>query len=81
MENLSRKLINSENIVMTKNDELSLMFVESLSSLNSWKNNEIENKLFKEINWNLEKRENENDEESLISHYIFPQNIRHLSFR
>ena len=74
MENLSRKLINSENIVMTKNDELSLMFVESLSSLNSWKNNEIEDKLFKEINWNLEKRENETDEESLISHYIFPQN-------
>ena len=74
-ENLSQKLINSENNdAINKNDEMSIMFIESLSSLNSWKNNEIENKLFKEINWNLEKRENENDEESLISHYIFPQN-------
>lgn len=74
IEHLSQKLINSENIVLNKNDELSMMFVESLSSLNSWKNNEIEDKLFKEINWNLEKRENITDEESLISHYIFPQN-------
>ena len=49
------------------------MFIESLSSLNSWKNKELENKLFKEINWNLEKRQNENDdEESLVYQYVFP---------
>ena len=73
LENFSQKLINSENNEINKNDELSMMFVESVSSLNSWKNNEIEDKLFKEINWNLDKRENESDEESLISHYVFPQ--------
>ena len=49
------------------------MFVESLSSLNSWKNNEIENEIFKEVNWNLEKGQNENKEESLVYQYIFPQ--------
>lgn len=72
-EYLSKKLINSELNSKNKNDELSIMFIESLSSLNSWKNNELDSHIFKEIHWNLEKRENENNEESLISHYIFPQ--------
>ena len=73
VDHLSQKLIDDKNAIMTKNDELSIMFIESLSSLNSWKNNEIENKLFKEINWNLEKRQDENDdEESLVYQYVFP---------
>ena len=71
---LSQKIFEHKNDNMSKNEELSLMFIESLSSLNSWKNNEIENQLFKEINWNLEKRQNENDEEeSLVYQYVFPQ--------
>ena len=70
----SRKIINNKNNTINKNEELSIMFVESLSSLNSWKNNEIENELFKEINWNLEKRQNENDDEkSLVYQYVFPR--------
>ncbi len=74
VEILSQKLINDKNVIMTKNDELSIMFIESLSSLNSWKNNEIENKLFKEINWNLERKHDENDdEEYLVYQYVFPQ--------
>ena len=73
VDHLSQKLIDGKNNIMTKNDELSIMFIESLSSLNSWKNNELGNKLFKEINWNLEKRQNENDdEESLVYQYVFP---------
>jgi len=74
VDHLSQKLIDGKNNVMTKNDELSIMFIESLSSLNSWKNNELGNKLFKEINWNFEKKQNENDdEESLVYQYVFPQ--------
>ena len=49
------------------------MFIESLSSLNSWKNNEVEEVIFKEVNWNLEKHEEENEDESLVYQYIFPQ--------
>ena len=71
---ITNKLIENKNNINNKNEELSMMFIESLSSLNSWKNNEIENQLFKEINWNLEKRQNENDEEeSLVYQYVFPQ--------
>ena len=71
---ITNKLIENKNNINNKNEELSIMFIESLSSLNSWKNNEIENQLFKEINWNLEKRQNENDEEeSLVYQYVFPQ--------
>ena len=73
VEHLSQKLTNSKNNIIEKNEELSIMFVESLSSLNSWKNNEIENEIFKEVNWNLEKSQNENKEESLVYQYIFPQ--------
>jgi magnesium-transporting ATPase (P-type) len=74
VDHLSQKIFEHKNDNMSKNEELSLMFIESLSSLNSWKNNEIENQLFKEINWNLEKRQNENDEEeSLVYQYVFPQ--------
>jgi len=69
----SKILIDNKNNTINKNDELSIMYIESLSSLNSWKNNELENKLFKEINWNLEKGQNENnDEESLVYQYVFP---------
>ena len=74
INSISDKLIKNKNNVRDKNEELSIMFIESLSSLNSWKNNEIENQIFKETNWNLEKRENENDkEESLVYQYVFPQ--------
>ena len=48
------------------------MFIESLSSLNSWKNNDIENKIFEELNWNIEKKLEE-EEESIIFQYIFPK--------
>jgi len=69
----SKILIDNKNNTINKNDELSIMYIESLSSLNSWKNNELENKLFKEINWNLEKGQNENnDEQSLVYQYVFP---------
>ena len=69
----SKILIDNRNNIIHQNDELSIMYIESLSSLNSWKNNELENKLFKEINWNLEKGQNENnDEESLVYQYVFP---------
>ena len=74
INSISDKLIKNKNNVRDKNEGLSIMFIESLSSLNSWKNNEIENQIFKETNWNLEKRENENDkEESLVYQYVFPQ--------
>ena len=75
VDHLSRKLanINTKNNIIEKNDELSIMFVESLSSLNSWKNNEVEGEIFKEVNWNLEKHEEENEDESLVYQYIFPQ--------
>ena len=72
--NLSQKISEARNDNMSKNEELSIMFIESLSSLNSWKNNDIENQLFNEINWNLEKREKGKDgEESLVYQYVFPQ--------
>ena len=71
---ITNKLIENKNNINNKNEELSMMLIESLSSLNSWKNNEVENQLFKEINWDLEKRQNENDEEeSLVYQYVFPQ--------
>ena len=74
VEQLSKKLINSEKNRMDKNDELSIMFIESLSSLNSWKNNPIEKNLFKQINWTLEKKHKElNEEESVVYQYIFPK--------
>ena len=71
-ENISQlsEKINLKNNLNDKNDELSKMFIESMSSLNSWKTNEIENELFQEINWNIEKRENQ---ESLVSQYVFPK--------
>lgn len=71
ISHFSEKIINIKNNLNTKNDELSKMFIESISSLNSWKTNEIENELFKIINWNVEKRESE--EEALVSQYVFPK--------
>ena len=59
VEHLSKNLTNSKNNIIEKNEELSNMFIESLSSLKSWKNNEIEKEIFKNINWNLEKGVNE----------------------
>jgi hypothetical protein len=72
IENLSQKLIISQSSLADKNDELSIMLIESLSSLNSWKNNELENKLFKETNWNIESRESNGEEESLVFQYVYP---------
>ena len=63
---LSQKINNINN----KNDEMGLMFIEGLSSLNSWKNEEIGNEIFKKIEWNLEKREN--DEDGVIYQYVYP---------
>ena len=73
IEYLSQKLIQTPLDLTDKNNELSIMLIESLSSLNSWKNNEIQNEIFKETNWNLEKRESNEIEESIVSQYIFPQ--------
>ena len=57
---LSQKINNINN----KNDEMGLMFIEALSSLNSWKNTSIEKEILKKTEWNLEKRET--DDEGLI---------------
>ena len=73
VEHLSQKIIHPHQDLADKNDELSLMLIESISSLNSWKNNEIQNEIFKEINWNLEKRHNTGSDESLVTQYVFPQ--------
>ena len=69
--------MNSKNNNIEKKEKLFIKFVESLSSLNSWKNNEIENEIFKEINWNLEQAQSGNKDESLVYQYIsiyFPYN-------
>ena len=74
-ENISlftKNFIITKNNIKNKNDEISKMFIESLSSLNSWKNNDIENKIFEELNWNIEKKLEE-EEESIIFQYIFPK--------
>ena len=63
---LSQKINNINN----KNDEMGLMFIEALSSLNSWKNTSIEKEIMKKTEWNLEKREN--DDEGLIYQYVYP---------
>jgi len=74
IEHLSQKLVEAKNANISKNEELSIMFIESLSSLNSWKNNKIETQLSKEVNWNIEKRESINEEEeSLVYQYVFPK--------
>lgn len=57
-----------------KNGELSWMLLESLSSLNSSKTNEIESVLFQNSNWYLEKEENNGiEDEHVTSHYIYPK--------
>ena len=63
---LSQKINNINN----KNDEMGLMFIEALSSLNSWKNTSIEKEILKKTEWNLEKRET--DDEGLIYQYVYP---------
>ena len=63
---LSQKINNINN----KNDEMGLMFIEALSSLNSWKNTSIEKEIMKKTKWNLEKRET--DDEGLIYQYVYP---------
>ena len=66
IEHLSQKINNINN----KNDELSIMFIEGLSSLNSWENESLGNEILKKIEWNLEKRENEKDGVILIIIYL-----------
>ena len=66
IEHLSQKINNINN----KNDEMGLMFIEGLSSLNSWKNDHLGNEIIKKTEWNLEKRENE--ENGLIYQYVYP---------
>ena len=68
VEHLSQKINNINN----KNDEMGLMFIEGLSSLNSWKNEEVGKEIMEKIRWNLEKRENEED--GVIYQYVYPQN-------
>ena len=66
--NLSQKINNINN----KNDEMGLMFIEALSSLNSWKNSQLEQEILKKTEWNLEERENDEEDESLIYQYVYP---------
>ena len=68
IEHLSQKINNINN----KNDALSTMFIEGLSSLNSWKNESLENEILKKTEWNLEKRENEED--GVVLQYVYPHN-------
>jgi hypothetical protein len=68
IEHLSQKINNINN----KNDALSTMFIEGLSSLNSWKNESVENEILKKTEWNLEKRENEED--GVVLQYVYPHN-------
>ena len=68
IEHLSQKINNKNN----KNDVLSTMFIEGLSSLNSWKNELLENEILKKTEWNLEKREN--DADGVIFQYVYPHN-------
>ena len=72
VDHLTQKLTNKKNNILEKKDEISIMFLESLSSLNSWKNNEVEGEIFKELHWNLERCQREYEEESLVYQYIFP---------
>ena len=46
-----------------------MMYLEGLSSLNSWENEELGEEIMKQMEWNVEKRENE---QGLISQYIYP---------
>ena len=69
VEYLSQK-VNNLNKIEDKNDEMGIMFMEGLSSLNSWKNEEIGKEIMKKIRWNLEKREN--DEDGVIYQYVYP---------
>ena len=71
IEHLSQK-INNINNINNKNDALSIMFIEGLSSLNSWKNESVENEILKKTEWNLEKRENEED--GVVFQYVYPHN-------
>ena len=69
---ITKYFIITINNIKNKNDEISKMFIEFLSPLNSWKNNVIENKIFEELNWKIEKNLEE-EEESIIFQYIFPK--------
>ena len=71
---LSQKINNINN----KNDEMGLMFIEALSSLNSWKNTSIEKEILKKTEWNLEKRET--DDEGLIYQYVYPNIKDNINF-
>ena len=72
VEHLNQILNSRKNNSIKKKDEISIMFVESLSSLNSWENNEVENEIFKEVNWILEKNESQNNAESIVYQYVHP---------
>ena len=59
--------------IINKDKEFSFMLIESLSSLNSSQNDNIEKAIFNEINWS--KSENDGDEENIVSNYLYPNNI------
>ena len=58
-----------------KNEQMSNMLLESISSLNCWKNDELGNEIFKKTNWNLDKQE----DDSIVSHYVYPNIKMNLS--
>ena len=67
-ENLAEE--NKVEMKGFQHNEIKLMFIEALSSLNSWKNTSIEKEILKKTEWNLEKRET--DDEGLIYQYVYP---------
>ena len=69
---LEEKIRNIEDLhikngAMDKNEKLLNMFIESIVSLNSWKNSKIENEILRKINWNIDKKE----EDSVVPQYVF----------
>lgn len=78
--NLNKEIKNIENLqlvnpISNKNEKMSNMLTEAIASLNSWKNDESENEIFKLTNWNLDK----NEEDSIVSHYVYPNSKMNLS--
>ena len=76
---LEEKIRNIEDLqikngAMDKNEKLLNMFIESIVSLNSWKNSKIENEILRKINWNIDKKE----EDSVVPQYVFINTNKNL---
>ncbi len=61
--------------VKNKNDDLNLMQIECMSSMNYTRNNELEKSIFQRTNWQIAKEEDDkNDEDRIVIQNIFPSN-------